>query len=73
MSTVIASLALVAIVTGAITYIIKEKRKGTKCIGCPVASSCTINPQVASSSENHHKLQIVGITNQAGEPKCHCH
>ena len=40
MSTVIASLALVAIVSGAITYIVKEKRKGTKCIGCPISSSC---------------------------------
>ncbi|WIK88764.1 FeoB-associated Cys-rich membrane protein [Varibaculum cambriense] len=73
MSTVIASLALVAIVGGAITYIVKEKRKGTKCIGCPVSSDCTFNPMVASSSGNHHNLQIVGITNQAGEPKCHCH
>ena len=73
MSTVIASLALVAIVSGAITYIVKEKRKGTKCIGCPISSSCTLNPQVASPEGNRHNLQIVGITNQAGEPKCHCH
>lgn len=73
MSTVIASLALVAIVSGAITYIVKEKRKGTKCIGCPVSSSCTINPEVATTPGNRHNLQIVGITNQTGEPKCHCH
>lgn len=45
MSTVIASVALVAIVGGAITYIVKEKRKGTKCIGCLVSSSCTFNPK----------------------------
>jgi len=73
LSTVIASLALVAIVSGAITYIVKEKRKGTKCIGCPVSSSCSINPEVATNRENRHNLQIVGITNQTGEPKCHCH
>ena len=73
MSTIIASLALVAIIGGAITYIVKEKRKGTKCIGCPISSSCTFNPEVAPPPENRHNLQIVGITNQAGEPKCHCH
>lgn len=73
MSTVIASVALVAIVGGAITYIVKEKRKGTKCIGCPVSSSCTFNPEVAASPGNRHNLQLAGITNQSGEPKCHCH
>ncbi|WP_311588820.1 hypothetical protein [Varibaculum massiliense] len=73
MSTVIASVALVAIVGGAITYIVKEKCKGTKCIGCPVSSSCTFNPEVAASPGNRHNLQIAGITNQTGEPKCHCH
>lgn len=73
MSTVIASVALVAIVGGAITYIVKEKRKGTKCIGCLVSSSCTFNPEVAASPGNRHNLQLAGITNQTGEPKCHCH
>ena len=27
----------------------------------------------ATGAGNRHNLQIVGITNQAGEPKCHCH
>ena len=32
---------LVAAVTGAITYIYKEKKKGRQCIGCPMAGSCS--------------------------------
>ena len=34
--------AAIAIVVGAaIIYIIKEKKRGTKCIGCPAAGTCT--------------------------------
>lgn len=28
------------IVGAAVTYIIKEKKKGVKCIGCPAAGTC---------------------------------
>ena len=35
---VIAAIAL--IVGGAVAYIIKAKKNGKKCIGCPHASSC---------------------------------
>ena len=40
MATVIAVIALVAIVFFAVRYIVKEKKKGTKCIGCPMAGQC---------------------------------
>ena len=40
MSTVIAVIALVLVVFFAVRYIVKEKKKGTKCIGCPYAGSC---------------------------------
>ncbi len=39
-ATVIAVIALIAIVFLAVRYIVKEKKKGTKCIGCPFADSC---------------------------------
>ena len=39
-ATVISVIALVAIVFFAVRYIVKEKKKGTKCIGCPYAGSC---------------------------------
>lgn len=35
---VIAGLAV--IVGGAIAYIVKEKKRGVKCIGCPAAEGC---------------------------------
>ena len=33
--------AIILIIVGvAIAYIVKEKKKGTKCIGCPAAGNC---------------------------------
>ena len=40
MATVMAVIALVLIVFFAVRYIVKEKKKGTKCIGCPMAGQC---------------------------------
>ena len=37
---IIAIAAIVLIVGGAVAYIIKAKKSGRKCIGCPYASSC---------------------------------
>ena len=35
-------IALIALIIGAATfYIIRSKRRGQKCIGCPYANSCT--------------------------------
>ena len=39
-ATVIASIALAGCVFLALRYIIKEKRRGSKCIGCPYAGEC---------------------------------
>ncbi len=38
--TVIGILAVALILFLAIRYIVKEKKKGNKCIGCPYAESC---------------------------------
>ena len=40
-STIVAVLALVLILSLAIRYIVKEKKKGAKCIGCPYSGSCS--------------------------------
>ncbi len=37
---VIAAIIILFIVGGASIYIYKEKKKGTKCIGCPMAGNC---------------------------------
>lgn len=38
---IIAIAAIVLIVAGAVFYIVKTKKKGVKCIGCPYSKGCT--------------------------------
>lgn len=40
MTDFIVVLIVLAIVGAAIVYIIREKKRGVKCIGCPSASTC---------------------------------
>ena len=40
MGDVIAIIVIAIIMIGAILYIIKSKKSGKKCIGCPYACSC---------------------------------
>ena len=40
MGDIIAGLIVLLIVGGAVFYIIREKKQGTKCIGCCQSSSC---------------------------------
>ena len=38
---IIAIIAVVLIVGGAVAYIVKAKRSGQKCIGCPDSKTCS--------------------------------
>ena len=40
LTTIFAIAILALIVSLAVRYIVREKRRGTKCIGCPYADSC---------------------------------
>ena len=40
LATLIAVLALIIVVGLAVGYLIREKRRGSKCIGCPFAEGC---------------------------------
>lgn len=40
METIIAIVVVVLIIVGAIIKIVRDKKKGTKCIGCPAAQTC---------------------------------
>ena len=40
METVIVIIVLAAILGGAVAYIVKAKKSGVKCIGCPHGASC---------------------------------
>ena len=39
-ATIIAIIAIAAVLFFAVRYIYKEKKKGNACIGCPYAASC---------------------------------
>ncbi len=39
-ATIIAMIALAAVLFFAIRYLVNEKRKGSKCVGCPFAEGC---------------------------------
>ena len=51
MANVVAALAVILIVGAAVYYIYKEKKKGTRCIGCPVAGSCSKHKSGAACEE----------------------
>ena len=40
---------VLAVVAAAVAYIIKEKKKGVKCIGCPAAGTCGSHQYVGKS------------------------
>ncbi|MBQ2897144.1 MAG: FeoB-associated Cys-rich membrane protein [Clostridia bacterium] len=40
MKNIIATLVIIAILALAIFYIVKQKKNGAKCIGCPVSGCC---------------------------------
>lgn len=40
MENLVLTVILVLIIGSAIAYIVKEKKKGVRCIGCPAAGKC---------------------------------
>lgn len=54
MTDIIVILVIALIIGGAVWYIIKEKKKGKKCIGCPYASSCNTK-RCSCNSDNSDK------------------
>lgn len=49
MANLIAGLIVVVLLAAAITYIVKAKKKGVKCIGCPAAGECAHKNDVHES------------------------
>ena len=52
LTTWIALGVITMIITGAIIKIVREKKKGVKCIGCPAAQTCA---QKACTPSSKHK------------------
>ncbi len=51
MESFIVGLIIVAIVGAAVAYIVKEKKKGTRCIGCPMAGTCASGKKCSGSGD----------------------
>ena len=51
-ATILAIVAMAAILFFAIRYIYKEKKKGNACIGCPYADSCPRHNSVNNCAEH---------------------
>lgn len=53
---IIVSVALVVIIGAAVAYIIRAKKRGIKCVGCPYAKQCGGNCSGnCESSDNKEK------------------
>lgn len=51
MENIILIAVIIAIVGCAIAYVIKEKKKGIKCIGCPNAKTCSMAQKQACNGK----------------------
>ena len=54
LATILAVLALALIVTLAVVYVVREKKRGVKCIGCPYADSCQKHGAPVSTKPAHN-------------------
>lgn len=58
METIIAFLMIAFLLCAAIIYLIKQKKKGTACVGCPHAGKCAhhckSNPSVTSCRDHQN-------------------
>ena len=55
MANFIAGLIVVVCIGAAVTYIIKAKKKGVKCVGCPYAETCGKGTENCSCNCNSDK------------------
>ncbi len=61
MTNFIVILIVAVIVSAAIAYIVKEKKRGVKCIGCPAAATCPNSGTCTGNCSNN------------SETECTCH
>ena len=61
MTNFIVILIVIAIVGAAVAYIIREKKRGVKCIGCPAAATCP------------NSGKCMGNCNSGSDIQCECH
>ena len=47
MTDIVAALVLIALLAGAVTYIVRQKRAGVKCVGCAAGRECAERAKAA--------------------------
>lgn len=52
MTDFLVALVVLLIICLAVVYIVKEKKKGAKCIGCPAAGTCGKNAKCSCNHPN---------------------
>lgn len=52
-ASIIIVVIVAAIVAAAVRYIIKEKKRGVKCIGCPLAGECSAKNKAENGCSCH--------------------
>lgn len=57
MENTIVIVILLLLIGGAVWYIAKEKKKGTKCIGCSYANSCSSGKEGCGCGENKPDIE----------------
>lgn len=67
--TIIATLALVAIVTFASLYLLKQRKRGVKCIGCPLGRMC-IETRNTNGVPSSGAISLPLLTKQRGQCSC---
>lgn len=72
MENAIIIIVLIAILGGAVAYIVKAKRSGVKCIGCAAGGSCA--HKNGKTSEGGCGCGCSGCGSDDGKPeRCDCH
>ena len=51
-SDIIVVAVIVLVIGGAVAYILREKKRGKKCVGCPYGNSCSENGNSCSCHGN---------------------
>lgn len=70
-TTIIAILALIASLGGAIWYLIRQKRRGSACIGCPVGEGCPAKNGVGTAQRGKVVIPTISISPSVGG-ECSC-
>ena len=55
---------IVLILSGAIFYVVKSKKNGAKCIGCPYSKTCSKNKSIECSCLNEDVIRPIDEENE---------